>query len=60
MEQGIELAGGEQLIESAQTVEHALLDLALDVLVLDDQQVGAVAVGLGAGEPTGGLPVSSQ
>jgi hypothetical protein len=32
MEQGIELAGGEQLIEPAQTVEHALLDLALDAL----------------------------
>jgi hypothetical protein len=59
MEQGIELAGGEQLIEPAPTVEHALLDLALDALVLDDQQVGAVAIGLSAEEPASDLLVSS-
>jgi hypothetical protein len=59
MEQGIDLAGGEQLIELAQTVEHALLDLALDALVLDDQQVGAVAIGLSAEAPASDLLVSS-
>jgi hypothetical protein len=60
MEQGIELAGGEQLIESAPTVEHALLDLALDALVLEDQQAGAVAVGLGAERTNRGPTLLSQ
>ena len=44
------MARDEQLIESTQTIQHALLDLAVDPLVLDDQQVGAIAVGLGADE----------
>jgi hypothetical protein len=57
-EQGSELAGGEQLIQPAQTVGDALLDLALDPLVLDQDEVGAVTVGLGA-EERGGSCVSS-
>ena len=50
VEQGIEVAGGEQLVESAQAVEHALADLAVDAFILDDEKVGAVAIGLGADE----------
>ena len=47
------MARDEQLNESTQTIQHALLDLAVDPLVLDDQQVGAIAVGLGADEQGG-------
>jgi hypothetical protein len=49
-EQGIQLAGGEQFIEPAQAVQHPLTDLAADALVLDHDEVGAIAVGLGADE----------
>ena len=50
MQQCIELAGGEQLIQPTQPVKNALLDLAVDALVLDDEQVSAIAVGLSADE----------
>jgi hypothetical protein len=59
VEQGIELAGGEQLIEPAQAVEHALADLAVHALIFDDEQVGAVAIGLGADEHEAASFVSS-
>jgi hypothetical protein len=50
VEQGIELPGSEQIIEPTQTVENALVNLAVDALVLDDDEVGAVAVGLSTDE----------
>jgi hypothetical protein len=49
-EQGIELAGGEQFLEPTQAMEHPLTDLAADPFVLDHEEIGAVAVGLGADE----------
>ena len=49
-EQGIELAGGQQFIEPAETVEHPLTDLAVDTLVLDHDEVGAIVIGLRADE----------
>jgi hypothetical protein len=54
------LAGGEQLVEPAQAVEHALTDLAVDALILDDEQIGAVAIGLGADEQEAVSWVSSR
>jgi hypothetical protein len=59
VEQAIELVGGEQLIEPAQAVEHALADLAVNALIFDDEQVGAVAIGLGADEHEASSFVSS-
>jgi hypothetical protein len=49
-QQGIELARGEQFLEPAQAMEHPLPDLAADPFVLDHEEIGAVAVGLGADE----------
>ena len=59
VEQGIEFAGGGQLVESAQAVEHVLADLAVDALILAHEQVNAVAIGLGANEPGAVSAVSS-
>ena len=47
------MAIGEEFVKAAQTVEDALLDLAVDPDVIDDQQIGSGTVGLGADEQSG-------
>src|SRR5512136_2991831 len=42
----VQLTGSEQLIEAAQSAEHPLSHLAVDPVVLHQEQVGARAVGL--------------
>jgi hypothetical protein len=44
------LARGEQLIEPTETAQDTLADLAIDALIVGQQQVGAVGVGLSAQE----------
>jgi hypothetical protein len=51
------LAAGQQLIQAAETVQNALLDLAVHPDVIDDEQVGSGTVGLRANEQIG-APVS--
>src|SRR5450432_154096 len=46
----IELTVGEQFIEAAKPMQDSLFDLAVDPLVVDDQQVCAGAVSLSADE----------
>jgi hypothetical protein len=50
VKQGVEPAGGEQVIQPAEAAEDALPDLAVNTLVVDDEKVSATAVGLGADE----------
>jgi hypothetical protein len=47
-EQTIQLAGSAQLIESTTPSKYPLLNVTLDALILDQQQVGSVRIGLGA------------
>jgi len=47
------LPTGEQLIETTETVQDALLYLAVYPLVIDDEQISAGTVGLGANEQLG-------
>ena len=49
-EQGVHLSGGLQLIEAAEAMAHPLDHAAVHPLVLDEEQVGAIAVLLGADE----------
>ena len=49
-QQPIQLATGPQLVESPQAMKHPLLDAPVDALILDQEQVGAVPVGLRADE----------
>ena len=48
--QQVELAGVTQLIQAAQTAEHLLSHVAVDALVLHQEQVRALAVSLCAEE----------
>src|ERR1019366_1000979 len=57
LDQGVELAAGEELVEAAHPVENALLNFAVDPDVIDDQQIGSGTVGLGADEQVS-APVS--
>jgi hypothetical protein len=57
LNQHVELATGQQLIQAAETVQNTLLDLAADPDVIDDEQVGSGTVGLRANEQMG-APVS--
>src|SRR5262249_31890911 len=50
LQQAIELSRRAQVIEPAQAMEHALDLAAIDAFVFDEQEVRAVAVGLGADE----------
>ena len=49
-QQPIQFATGLQLVESAQAMKHPLLDAPIDALILDQEQVGAIPVGLSADE----------
>jgi hypothetical protein len=42
------LAAGHEFIQSPETVQDPLLDLAVDPCVIDDEQIGAGTVGLSA------------
>ena len=53
LNQYVELAAGQQLIQAAETVQNTLLDLAVDPHVVDDEQVGSGTVGLRANEQIG-------
>ena len=53
LKEGVELPTGEQLIETTETVQDALLYLAVYPLVIDDEQISAGTVGLGANEQLG-------
>ncbi len=48
LDQRVELAAGQQLIEAAETKQDALLDLAVHPLVIDDEQIGSGTVRLRA------------
>jgi len=50
LEEGIELAAGQKLIEAAEPMQNSLFDLAVDPLVVDDKQIRAGTVGLSANE----------
>ena len=47
-QQGIESAARDEFIQPPETEQHALLDLAVDPGVIDDEQIGAGTVGLSA------------
>ena len=47
---GVELPGRVELVEAPQAMEHSLDQSAMDALVFDQEQVGAIAVGLCADE----------
>src|SRR5271157_5587377 len=53
LDQRIEPATGQQLIEAAETKQDALLDLAVHPLVIHDEQIGPGTVGLRANEQIG-------
>jgi hypothetical protein len=57
LDQRVEPAAGQQLIEAAETKQDALLDLAAHPLVIHDEQIGPGTVGLCANEQIG-APVS--
>src|ERR1035441_6202698 len=57
LDQGVELAAGQQLIKAAETKQDVLLDLAVHPLVIHDEQIGSGTVGLRANEQIG-APVS--
>src|SRR5664279_2829476 len=57
LDQGVELAAGQQLIEAAETKQDVLLDLATHPLVIHDEQIGSGTVGLRTNEQVG-APVS--
>src|ERR1022692_3043519 len=57
LDQGVELAAGQQLIEAAQTKQDVLLDLATHPFVIHDEQIGPGTVGLRTNEQVG-APVS--
>src|ERR1017187_1561287 len=57
LDQGVELAAGQQLIEAAETKQDVLLDLATHPVVIHDEQIGPGTVGLRANEQIG-APVS--
>jgi len=58
VEEGIDVATGEEFIEAAESMQDALLDLTVNPLVVDDEEISAGTVGLSANEQ-GGAPVSS-
>ena len=47
-QEGIELAARDEFIQPPETVQNALLDLAADPGVIDDEQIGPGTVGLSA------------
>src|SRR6266516_8233675 len=57
-DEAIELAGGAELVQTSQPMEHPLNQAPIHALVFDEQQVRAVTVGLRADEH--GFRVSSQ
>ena len=48
--QRVELAAGEELVEAAEAGQDALLHLTVGPDVIDEEQIGAGTVGLGADE----------
>ena len=53
LDQRVEPATGQQLIEAAETKQDALLDLAVHPLVIHDEQISSGTVGLRANEQIG-------
>jgi hypothetical protein len=53
VDQHIEFAGSRKFIETSEAEQYALLNLAVDALIIDDQQIGSGTVGLGANEQSG-------
>ena len=56
-QQPIQFAAGPQLVESPQAMKHPLLDAPVDALILDQEQVGAIPVGLSADEQALSMPL---
>jgi hypothetical protein len=48
--QRVELAAGKEFVEAAEPGQDALLHLAADLDVIDEEQIGSGTVGLGADE----------
>ena len=53
LDQSVKLTAGQEFIESAETEQDALLDLAVNPLVIDDEEVSSGTVGLSANEQSG-------
>jgi hypothetical protein len=58
VEEGINVAAGQKLIEATETMQYTLLDLTVNPMVVDDEEIGAGTVGLSANEQSA-APVSS-
>ena len=50
LQDGVELPGRVELVETPQAMEHPLNETAIDALVFDEEQVGAIAVSLSPDE----------
>ena len=50
LHQRVELAAGEEFVEATEAGQDALLHLAADLDVIDEEQIGSGTVGLGADE----------
>src|ERR1019366_5485726 len=57
LDQRVEPAAGQKLIQATETNQHALLDLAIHPLVIHDKQIDSGTVGLSANEQSD-TPVS--
>jgi hypothetical protein len=57
LNQRVQLAVGQEFVKATETVQDALLHLAVDPHVIDDEEIGSGTVGLGANEQLG-APVS--
>ena len=53
LNQRVEFAAGQEFIETPETKQDALFDLAVNALVIDDEQIGSGTVGLSANEHSG-------
>ena len=57
LEKGVQVSTGEKFIQAAEAMKHSLLDLAVNPMVVDDEEISAGTVGLSANEH-GIAPVS--
>jgi hypothetical protein len=53
LDERIEFAASQKFIETPEAEQDALLDLAVDALIIDDQEIGSGTVGLSANEQSG-------
>jgi len=50
LEEGIQVSTGKKIIQAAEAMKHPLFDLAVNPMVVDDEEIGAGTVGLSANE----------